>query len=301
MDKLTNLDSRRLRVLVSVVEEGSFSSAARKLFTTQSTASKAVKQLEEDLGVILLERSGPRVRPTDAGAFVYERARRILVDVADLGRGLDEIRGVRRGSLSIGFPRLGVSSLFAMAFANFRALYPMVDVQILPFGVPELVDQIRTGKVDFGVMVEPLPEDLDSRRILSAPVAVLLPPGSALGGRDRMTPDQLGGAPLIMCEEGMPMNDVILEALRKPGEEPRIAARTSQIDLLFELVAAGVGIGFVPGVLVRTRRHETVRTVELQSSDIRWNISYVWRRGGYLSHAARAWLDRDMRTHEGTA
>jgi DNA-binding transcriptional LysR family regulator len=83
---------------------------------------------------------------------------------------------------------------------------------------------------------------------------------------------------------------LILRACRSNGITPKIAARSLQTELIFELVSAGVGIAFMPRSLVEQRPHRSVRHVSLEEPKCRWRIALAWRRGGYLSHAARAWL-----------
>src|SRR5258707_12448715 len=97
-----DLDFRRLRLFVEVVRQGGFSQAAKVVFATQSTVSKAVKQLEDELGMPLLDRVGHRSTLTAAGDMVYRRALRMLADRDDLLAELDELRGLKRGILRLG-------------------------------------------------------------------------------------------------------------------------------------------------------------------------------------------------------
>src|ERR1700716_3122571 len=99
-----DLDLRRLRLFVEVGRQGGFSQAAKVVFSTQPTVSKAVKQLEDELGMPLLTRIGQRSELTDAGKIVYRRALSLLGGSGDLITELDELRGLKRGTLRIGFP-----------------------------------------------------------------------------------------------------------------------------------------------------------------------------------------------------
>src|SRR5258705_11250050 len=99
-----DIDLRRLRFFVEVVRQGGFSRAAKVLFATQPTVSKAVRQLEDELGLALLDRVGHRSELTAAGKIVYRRALGLLNEGADLAARLDELRGLKRGTLHLGFP-----------------------------------------------------------------------------------------------------------------------------------------------------------------------------------------------------
>ncbi|HEV7392044.1 MAG TPA: LysR substrate-binding domain-containing protein, partial [Burkholderiales bacterium] len=96
--------------------------------------------------------------------------------------------------------------------------------------------------------------------------------------------------PFILFEEGFTLNDVILDACRSSNITPTIAARSSQVDFIVELVAAGVGIAFLPRVIAEKHTHHAVRRALLDDARSQWRIALAWRRSGYLSHAAQAWL-----------
>jgi DNA-binding transcriptional LysR family regulator len=125
-----DLDLRRLRLFVEVVRRGGFSQAAKVVFASQPTVSKAVKQLEDELGMPLLVRVGQRSELTTAGKVIYRRALGLLTEGGDLITELDELRGLKRGTLRIGLPRLGSSALFAPPYVSYRRRYPDVEVDI---------------------------------------------------------------------------------------------------------------------------------------------------------------------------
>ena len=113
------MELRTLRAFVEVVRQGGFTQAAKKVFATQSTVSKAIKHLEDEIGVPLLDRIGHRSKLTAAGEIVYQRALRMLAERNDLMAELDQLRGLKRGTLRLGLPPVGSSMLFAPLFATF--------------------------------------------------------------------------------------------------------------------------------------------------------------------------------------
>src|ERR1700730_233586 len=107
------MELRTLRVFVEVVRQGGFSQAAKTVFATQSTVSKAVKQLEDEIGFRLLDRIGHRSKLTSAGEVVYRRALRLLAERDDLMAEIEELRGLKRGILRLGLPAMASNILFA--------------------------------------------------------------------------------------------------------------------------------------------------------------------------------------------
>jgi DNA-binding transcriptional LysR family regulator len=221
---------------------------------------------------------------------VYDRGVRLLADGEDMVAELDQMRGVKRGTLRIGFPRVGSSALFAPAFASFRRDYPGVDVELETNNPAQLEKMLRSGELDLAAMIQPVPPGLEWQDVRSDLLTVLLPREHPLAGRDAVELADLADSPFIMFEEGLALNDVILDACRSKGIVPNIAVRSGQLDFIFELVAAGVGIAFLPRVIADRRPHPTVRSLLLEAPRCRWRIALAWRTGGYLSHAARAWL-----------
>ncbi|MFC5522683.1 LysR family transcriptional regulator [Polaromonas jejuensis] len=295
-----DVDLRRLRLFVEVVRQGGFSQAAKVVFATQPTVSKAVKQLEDELGVPLLNRVGHRSELTAAGKIVYRRAVSLLTEGEDLIAELDELRGLKRGTLHLGFPRVGSSALFAPMFASFRRRYPGVDVELVVHDCKRLEESLLAGELDLAALVHPIAQDFDWQDVRTEPLVVLLPRDHALAGQETIRLSRLAEFPFILFEEGFALNEVILGACRDKGITPKIAARSSQVDFIFELVAAGVGIAFLPRVLAEQRPHRIVQRVLLDEPKCKWRIALAWRRGGYLSHAARAWLAHAREEHAKT-
>jgi DNA-binding transcriptional LysR family regulator len=295
-----DIDLRRLRLFVEVVRQGGFSRAAKAAFATQPTVSKAVKQLEDELGVPLLDRSGRRSELTAAGKIVYSRAVRLLAEGEGLIAELDELRGLKRGTLHLGFPRVGSSAVFAPMFASFRRRHPGVEVELAVHDPKRLEEILRAGELDFAALVHPIPRDLDYQDVRTDPLVVLVPRDHALAGRKAVRVEKLAGFPFILFEEGFALNELILDACRNKRIAPKIAARSGQVDFIFELVAAGVGIAFLPRVVAEQRPHRLVRRVPLDEPKCKWRIALAWRRGGYLSHAARAWLAHVREEHAKT-
>jgi DNA-binding transcriptional LysR family regulator len=284
------MDLRTLRTFVEVVRQGGFSQAAKVVFTTQSTVSKAVKQLEIELGGPLLDRKGPRSTLTADGDVVYRRAIKILAERNDLITELDELRGLKQGTLRLGLPPVGSSDLFAPLFAIYRRRYPGVDIRLVEYGGDRLKEILLSGEIELSVSLLPVSDEFEWWEVTNEPLVVLLPADHALARKKSTDLASLQHLPFILFEKGFSLHRVILEACRRRGFEPTIVARSSQIDFMVKLAAAGFGIAFLPRMIAEQRRHPSVRLVRLAEPQTKWNPAMIWRRGGYLSHAAKAWL-----------
>jgi DNA-binding transcriptional LysR family regulator len=284
------MELRTLRAFVEVVRQGGFSQAAKAVFATQSTVSKAVRQLEDELGLALLDRAGRHSTLTEAGEIVYRRALTMLAERDDLMAELDELRGLKRGVLRLGLPPIGSSVLFAPLFAVYRSRYPGVDIRLVEHGSKRLEEVLLAGEVDLAASLLPVSDTFDWQDVRCEPVDAILAADHPLAGRDQVALRELAGLPFILFEAGFALNPIILDACRRAGLSPDVAARSSQIDFVVALVAAGLGVGFLPRMIAEQRMRPGVRRVAVTEPSMDWHMALIWRRGGYLSHAAQAWL-----------
>ncbi|HTQ69867.1 MAG TPA: LysR family transcriptional regulator [Acidocella sp.] len=285
------MELRTLRAFVEVVRQGGFSQAAKTVFATQSTISKAVKQLEDEIGMTLLDRIGHTSRLTAAGEIVYRRAIRMLTERDDLLLELDELRGLKRGALRLGLPPVGSSMVFAPLFASYRQLYAGVDIRLVEYGGERLQEAVQSGEIELAASLLPVSDGFEWQDVRREPLVALLPAGHELAARHVINLAALKDMPFILFETGFALNRVIRAACRRHGFEPSIAARSGQIDFILELAAAGLGIAFLPRMLAQQRPHPALKPILLAEPEAQWHIAMIWRRGGYLSYAARAWLE----------
>jgi DNA-binding transcriptional LysR family regulator len=285
------MELRKLRALVEVSRCGGFSAAARALHTTQSTVSKAIQQLEHDCGVPLIERLGRGIRLTEAGDIVLRRALTMLAEQNLLAAELDELRGLKRGKLKLGLPLMASSVLFAGPMADYRKRYPGIEVELQERGLSRLEEGVRSGEIEIGASLEPIPAEFGWRRLRDEPLMALLAADHPLSGRTSLRLAELAASPTVLFEEGIMLNAVILAAYRRRKMALVDAGRSGNADFIMAMVAAGLGVAFLPRVVVKSRDHASVRAVAMEDEDMRWRIALIWRRDRALSAAAQRWLD----------
>ena len=285
------MEFKQLRAFAEVVRQGGFTQAAAVLHASQSAISKQVAQLEQRLGVRLLERSGPHLRLTDAGRVVQRRAEDFLRLRQELQRELDDLGQLARGELRLGLPMLGSDALFAGLFAEYRRRYPNIVVH-LQEGGSKLVEQlVLSGELELGAGLQPDDPAFDSQPFCNEPLDVLLPAAHPLSGADGVSLAQLADTPFLLYQQSFTLNDRLLRACQEAGFTPIEGGRSGQADFLGALVAAGQGVVLLPRIVARELERPGVVRLALDEPDLRWDIAFIWRRGAYLSRAAQAWLD----------
>jgi DNA-binding transcriptional LysR family regulator len=289
------MEIRTLRAFVEVIRQGGFSAAAHAVFSTQSTVSKAVKQLEDELGTPLIDRT--RITPTPAGEIVLRRASAILAERDDLLRELDELRGLKRGALSLGISPIGGSTLFAPLFAIFTKRYPDIDIRLEEQGSKRLEETVMAGEVELAASLLPVGDGFDYQPVRAEPMVALLPPEHPLSTANAVDIPALRDWPLVLFDSAFAINRLIENAYARHGIVPEVAARSGQMDFMVELVAAGLGVAFMPRSMAALHRHPAVVCIRLDEPDTDWRLALVWRKSGYLSAAARAWLELTLEVY----
>ncbi|MBE8590400.1 LysR family transcriptional regulator [Pseudomonas sp. MAFF 301449] len=285
------MNLRTLRAFVEVVRQGGFSQAADVVSLTQSSVSKAIKTLEDELGMPLLNRLGHRNELTAAGEIAYSRALVLLAEHNDLVAEINDLRGLKRGVLRIGLPPVGCGVLFATMFATYRSRYPDIDIELTEYGSKRLRECLDAGEVDLAALLLPIDEGFDYQPVRNEPLMAVLPISHPLAQRKRIDFSDLADSPFILFEAGFALNAKILAACERKGVQPRVAARSGQIDFIVDLVSAGLGAAFLPRMLAHKHQHPGIALIPLDEPHTDWHIALAWRASAHLPPAARAWLE----------
>jgi DNA-binding transcriptional LysR family regulator len=285
------MELRALRYFVEVVRQQSFTVAAERLFVTQPTISKMVKALEEEVGAPLLLRDGRQMVLTDEGRILFQRGQEVLAAHAQLQAELGDIGTLGRGELTIGTPPMG-GPLLTPAIAEFKRRYPKVELKLFEQGSRGIEAALMAGELELGGLL--LPVDAASFDVLpiSRHLLWLVARGdSRWDGAQQVRLADLAAEPFIFYGESLALNDVVTRACRDAGFTPTIVARSSHWDFMAALVLAGLGIALLPALYCRRLDAAQFTCRPVSEPEIPWEMAVGWRRNGYLSHAARAWLD----------
>ncbi|MCS2156701.1 LysR family transcriptional regulator [Scandinavium sp. H11S7] len=284
------MDIRTLRYFVEVVRQQSFTRAAEKLFVTQPTISKMLKNLEDDLNCTLLIRDGRKLLLTDTGRVVFERGLAILAEFRQLEAELSDINHLQKGLLRLGIPPM-VGMLMAGPISLFRQRYPGVELKIAEFGGLTVQQAVMNGELDVAMTALPVDEEsgLSTLPLFSHPLCVLVPKSGEWLHVESMSPEQLAAHPLLIYNEDFALSRQLMTLFAEHDVKPRIAVRSGQWDFLAAMVQAGVGVAILPEPICQRLDKNTLRWIPLDSK-LHWQLGMIWREGTYLSHSAQAWL-----------
>ncbi|MDF2628643.1 MAG: ywbI [Symbiobacteriaceae bacterium] len=286
------MDVRPLLYFVTVARLKSFTRAGEHLHVSQPTISKLIRNLEDELGVTLLERSTKQVRLTDAGAALMAQAEQILGALESLTENLSDVMHLRKGTVRIGLPPMAGAHFFPEVLANFHAQYPEVNLRLVEDGAKKIEEAVSDGSLDLGVIVLPT----DDERFGQVPfggsnLMVVVSSGHPLADRTTLTLKELEHQPFILFREDWSLHDRIMRACSAEGFQPTIVCKSGQWDFVVELAAANLGIALLPETICRRLDPNRLRTIPLTAPVIPWYLAIIWRKDRYLSFAAREWLN----------
>jgi DNA-binding transcriptional LysR family regulator len=285
------MELRALRYFVEVVKQKSFTGAAEQMFVTQPTISKMVKALEDEIGSPLLLREGRQMVLTDAGQIVYDRGLDVLAAHARLEAELNDLGTFGRGTLTIGIPPMG-GTLFTPAIAAFRQRYPKVELKLFERGSKAIEAALLDGEMELGGVLQPVDLALfDVMPVSRQLLWLVAQKGSRWDQETEIPLADLAAELFVFYGESLALSDIVLNACREAGFTPTIVGRSGHWDFMAALVQAGVGIALLPAPYCRRLDADAFTCRPVVAPEIHWDMAVGWRRNGYLSHAARAWLD----------
>lgn len=284
------MDLRSLRYFVETVRLNSFTQAAQNLHVTQSTISKMVRQLEDEIGAPLLLRDGRKLELTDTGRVVFARGEEMLDTMRQLGNEVRDTQALQHGSLKIGIPPM-INLLFTPVLKTFHQRYPQITLTLVEDTGPAIERQVAAGALEIGLTV--LPADpalgLNTQPVASYPIYAVAALGTFQKQRTTLKMKSLGELPLVLLKDDFALTRALRQAFNAAGIEPVIAAQSGQWDWLVAMASAGMGVALLPQPFIHRLAIGRLDAVKLVEPALQWQVAHIWR-GSYLSHAARAWL-----------
>jgi DNA-binding transcriptional LysR family regulator len=293
------MDTRQLAAFCAVVERRSFSRAATALGVTQPAVSLQMRTLEERLGQRLLDRSGRRVEPTEAGRRLYEHAVRVLAAERDLEDAMAAGSGGELGGrLAIGASTGPGAWLVPVLLCEFAALHPRVAVALTVSDTHTVIDQVAERRIELGVVGAPRrARALSFETLVRDEIVLAVPAGHRFAGQ-RVAPEDLAGETLVVMQEGAGVRQVVENELRRA----RIRLPGARLELgLQESVRAAVLAGHGVGFISRTAIEGDIAAGSLGMARVAGlaparDIHLVRAAGRALSSAAEAFVEHARRS-----
>ena len=285
------MDLFQLETFLAVAQSGSFSGAAKVVHRTQPAVSQVVRKLEEELGEPLFDRSSRDGRLTDAGKVLQEYALKMLNLRREARASIEELRQFQRGTLVLAANEF--TSLYLLrVLEEFRKFSPMIKVAVQRGLASGIAAQVADHSVELGVLsFRPENPLLQSIVVFRDELVLVVPPSHPLAGSRTVSIRQLGAESFVAHNVVSPYRLKVLEAFKRHKTPLNMDVEMPTIEAIKRFVASGNGVALVPRISVEPElaRGELV-SIPVKELQFERKLRIIYRKGGTLSHAARAFL-----------
>ena len=289
-----------LRYLVALARERHFGRAAEKCHVSQPTLSVAIKKLEEQLGVLLFERSAAEVKITEIGQRVVEQARKVLLEAAQIGEIVASGKDPLAGPLRLGVIYTIGPYLLPRLIPRVHELAPKMPLFIQENYTARLTESLKRGELDVIVISLPFEEQgIVTRVIYDEPFRVLLPSGHPWEATTDIRPDMLAEDQLLLLGAGNCFRDQVLEVCPhcRTASGLQRTLEGSSLETIRHMVATGVGVTILPSSAADELPEQNSLLAVRPFSDpeparkvaLAWRVTYP--RGGAIDVICRAIRD----------
>lgn len=287
------MDLLQLEHFLAVVEEGTFSRAAERVFRTQPAISQSIKKLEEEIGALLFARDMHEPTLTEAGRVLVENARRMLRLRDDTLHALGELRNLSAGSVSIAAPESAALYLLPGPLKSYLQKFPTIKLGIYRRPMEEIPRQVMDREIDIGFVIEPPTfREIQAVPIHSDQMILVASPRHPLARRGSVRLRDLGDERFVMHHVCTNTARKILQLFEKHGTPFRVAAELWGFESIKSFVQQEVGLAIIPRItaLQELKRGSLVH-IPVPELSIPRATFMIFRDRRYLSESARELLN----------
>jgi LysR family hydrogen peroxide-inducible transcriptional activator len=280
---MNNVSLKQLRYFDALARHCHFGRAAEACAISQPALSMQIKEMEEALGGMLLERGARQVRLTNFGEEVAQRVRDILCSVDELGDFARASRDGFVGRLRIGMIPTIAPYLLPAVVRDLTRMHPEIDVHVRETTTPKLIQELAEGRLDAAIVALPVSEPSLAEVALFAENFLLVRPGE-----DEGTPvpssEALREMRLLLLEEGHCFRDQALSFCNMQPSPPREVLDASSLTTLVQMVSAGLGVTLIPEMAVAVEtRSASVSVARFKNPQPSRTIGMIWRKTNPLT------------------
>ncbi|AVW92693.1 LysR family transcriptional regulator [Celeribacter baekdonensis] len=273
------MNFKQMTYFIAVAEELHFGRAAERLDMAQPPLSRAIKQIEEDLGAILFNRGRSAITLTQAGERLLERSKSILAQLDDTKLEIRRIGQGAEGRLRIGFVGSSTYGIFPTIIKSFRATYPTVNMSLIPLNNAQLQKQLVSRMIDVAFARPALKDpEFAVKELVIEDLVLALPDTFDTGSRQIADLSKLATHNLILYPEFPRPSyaDMVIKACEDAGFTVPMRVFTMDLHTALSLVAIGEGVCIVPASVGSTPRNG-IKFLKIEPAIARTSLSLNYR------------------------
>lgn len=282
------MNLRDLEYLVAVEEERHFHRAAERCFVSQPTLSGQLKKLEEELGVLLVERSKRRVVMTDVGQAIADKARGILAETRAIRELAQTFHDPMAGELHVGLIPTVAPYLLPVIMPPLKKHYPQLKVWLYEYQTAVLLEKLHRAELDLLILALPVDTDeFAELNLFSEPFQLAVPSTSTEFSAKMITLGDIQDREMMLLEEGHCLREHALDVCFSAGATENSQFHASSLETLRHMVGEGMGMTLMPELAVPAKTHKTdpIRYLPFTAPKPSRRIGMLYRVGSYREAA----------------
>ncbi|ATF12162.1 LysR family transcriptional regulator [Brevibacillus porteri] len=277
----------QLQYFLTVARMEHVTEAARSLHVTQSSLSKTIQRLEEDLGVPLFDRKGRKLRLNEFGSKFLCRVDRALFELEQGKLELRDLSNPEHGTLELA---VTTASTLPNILREFRKKRPDIQFHVQMLTTLEMVTLLHRGEIDFCLSSPPIQEDgIECQIVFIDPILVAVPRGHRLADRSIVSLTDLKDEWFVGVKKGYGTRDFVDSICKSVGFTPKYVYEGDEPARLIQLVEAEIGIAFIPSTARDSR--EQIKYLRVENHELVREIALLWHKSRYISRAAQDFRD----------
>lgn len=287
------MDIRHLEYFTEVAKHLNFTKAASSLHISQPSLSKTVKNMEDELGVPLFNRSFRHLELTDAGYALLHNAKHVLQAYQNLTNELNDVMNLKKGEIRIGIPPIIGAAFCSSLISHYKELYPSINIVLTEVGTNTIKEGIHDGSLDVGFVCNNIGnmQKYDMLDLLHDPLMVIVHENHPLKNYDSITIQDIKDEPFIMYRQDFSLYDRIIATCQAHAFYPQIVCESSQKDFMIEMVEATLGVALLPSQICEQIANKRVKTIPFEQPEIFLELGMIWKKNAYLPYAVREFIE----------
>ncbi|RKD73471.1 DNA-binding transcriptional LysR family regulator [Sinobaca qinghaiensis] len=286
------MDIQHLKYFSEVARQLNFTKASAALHISQPSLSKAIKHIEEEIGVPLFYRYSKKLELTDAGKAVLVNAKKVLESFDNMNEELSDIIELKKGEIRIGIPPIIGAAFFSQLVSRYKEAHPSIELLLTEVGTKSIKQGVDEGTLDIGLICN-LPveqQNFEMEKLLKDPLMLIVPAGHKFDGRSSVAVDELAEERFILYRNDFSLYDRIIEECEQHSFSPNIVCESSQKDFMVDMVEATLGVALLPSRICRDIHQKQITAIPLHDSSLHLELGMIWKRDKYLAFAVREFI-----------
>ncbi|BFH68343.1 MAG: LysR family transcriptional regulator [Paenibacillus dendritiformis] len=291
------MDIKQLYYFVTVADQLSYSKAAQKLHISQPSLSNAIKNLEQEVGSPLLERSTRKIELTDAGKVLYAKSLQLLSHMNILKKEMQEVRLTGSGELIIGMIE-SVRHWVPKVIREYQGRYPSMRIKLIEvLSRKAVIDSLRKYHTHLIITNQCIEEeDIESLPLYKEKLVLVLHRDHPLSAKESIAFTELAEEPFIISMEGFQTREDILEAFALEHTSPNIQFEIERFETALTLVRENLGVAIIPENYLVEPKDDSIVRKTMDSPALERTVYLTYMKNRYLAPAVQSFLEDVQRS-----